>query len=199
MRKNPITFDKLEDIISIHVEEYRNFLFVCDYVLAGFICDFLRDEYAIEDEDSSLSSEIEEYYITYYEDKLCCECARGNSGRYKMSEMVDVDYFIFTDMTEKEVDKKLLDDCGAWSWCEIVDDEDYEDCCDCDACREAAELTDGQEEELRIIEQSLTEVLQANGCPDCTFEILLDLVYTFKEIGRADTRDLMRDVLDDMD
>ena len=94
-------------------------------------------------------------------------------------------------------------------WYELQDQEEYlideeydkdcEDCCDCDACREAAELTDEQEEELRLIEQSLTDVLQANGCSDCTFETLLDLAYTFKEIGRADTRDLMRDVLDDME
>ena len=82
---------------------------------------------------------------------------------------------------------------------DLIDEFDDECDCDCDACREAAELTDEQEEELRLIEQSLTEVLQANGCPDCTFETLLDLAYTFKEIGRADTRDLMRDVLDDMD
>ena len=92
-----------------------------------------------------------------------------------------------------EICGELPEDC----FCDEIYGE-----CDCDACceecLEAVELTD-EEEELRLIEESLEDVLQAEGCPNCTFETLLDLAYTFKEVGFQDARDLMTSVLDDME
>ena len=94
---------------------------------------------------------------------------------------------------------EVCEDCGELPedcFCDEIDDE----CgCDCDACREVAELTDEEEEELRLIEEYLTDILQVAGCPQHTFEILLELAYTFKEVGFQDARDLMASVLDDME
>jgi hypothetical protein len=199
MRKNKITVDELEGIICRHIDNDKNFLFVCNYIIAQHICDFLKTEYEIEDEDSELNRKVNEYYITHYNNQFYCEVARGSNGEYKSGDLYNVDYFIFTDMSEAEVDAKLIDDLGTWSWAEIVDEiaDEEEDCCDGDC--ENCELNDEEEEELSLIADYVEKVLNANGCVDCTFEALIDLAYAFKNIGYRDCKDYVQSCIDDLE
>ena len=196
MRKNPITLtlDELNEIVDEHiVNDNEGFLFLVKGNLCEYLDNYIYDEHNLEIDEASCEDNLvydndTDYYVGYFPSdendscQLFIEEAKGNSGKYKYSELANTYYYIFTDIPLKIARDIFGNEKIQYCELEEFEDEDCEDCCDCDACREAAELTDGQEEELRLIEQSLEEVLKTEGCQNCIFETLLDLALSLIHI-----------------
>lgn len=184
---NKITYSDIEKIIDGHFEADRNFMFVVDKDTAEYIVDYLDDVYGCEDEVfSGFEEDVDEYYVTIYFDRdedysVYCECARGNSGRYKVSDLSDCDYFILdsTDMCDITANKVLLGDGCTKSWFEIVDEDEYfgeygECVCDGDCeCEDEKPTID------EIINEYVYLLYELYPCPDCmkkTLEMFFDEV-----------------------
>ena len=195
MIKNKLTYSDVENIISRHVDNKTNFMFVCDYILADFICHYIKDVYTLEDLTKKLSLRTDKYYITYYDGEFYCECAKVFSGNYKLCDLDNIDYFVFNDMPEQTAVKKLLG--GLIYFCEL-DNED--ECCECDCCEEDdEELTDEEVEVTKILCEYADKIIDASPCPDCVFDLVQDLAIKFRDIGFKDSQDLMRSFIDDFD
>jgi hypothetical protein len=203
---NEITLETIEEIIENHMDNDHNFMFVCDEMLAEFISNYLEEIYGLEAENSSLYEE-DEYYVSVLFDgeipMFFCESARGISGKYKLSDMPDCDYFIFTDMSEDEAEKNLISEGGIWSWFEKedendLDDEDCENCEFYDECDERIDDFDESLEEERLIAECL-DVVFGDTCIDCSIDSIIDLAYTFMKIGRQNAIDEMKDFVNFLD
>jgi len=203
---------------------------VCNFVLAEEISEYLADEFDIIDENTSLyDDDIDEYYLSLYfnedEAEFCCECARGISGNFKITDCEDVtDYYIFLEMTDEEIKEKLL---GKGSWglydLEINENEICDgECEDCNGCDE----DDGEDEEKKIFESwqkrykdtgtfddydendddeceaisnfvsKYTDKIIENGlCPHCTSNTLIDFYFEVYNIGARDAKLEMKEQL----
>lgn len=193
---NELTFDEIIDVLDIHIDEKRNFLFVTDRNLAEEICEYLEEEFDIVDDDSDLDREnIQEFYVNCWFDedgiRFYCESANGRGG-YKEVETFDnqfIDYFILEGtMSEKEADKYLLGDCTR-SWFEIVDEEKSNKDQD-------EELTDDEEEFISLVGEAFEKIVNSDGCEHCIFDALFELAFAMKDIGYSDSEDDMRKFLD---
>jgi hypothetical protein len=168
--KNKMSLDDICDVIGSHVYNEKAIMFVCDYSLASAIVDYVEDTYGdcidmldMFDDNIELDEEIDEYYVTIDFDRVksknqmlfFCEKARGTSGRYKMSDIDNIDYFIFTDMSDENVNAYLLG-YGTRLRCELVEDE--EEYC------ETEEMID-----------CFVEDLENLMCPHCIKEKLIEL------------------------
>ncbi len=193
---NNLTFEELCQTIDNHFESKTNFLFVVDLDLACDICDYIEEIHGLYAENEELSANINEYYITviFSEDeevKMYVESARGNSGKFKLSDLDNdyIDYFIGTDMSENEADKYLLGD-GTWSWFKVVEEDDEVD-------EEESELSDSEDEFAKLVNETLSAILDLGGCPNCILESLLDFGGKCLSLGHSDAVDEIREFLDD--
>ena len=73
--------------------------------------------------------------------------------------------------------------------------EDFE--CDCGDCKYENELDDQEIEEIKMIAEFTNAVIEANGCFECSFEILSRIYNIGKEIGWDDCRDMLVGILED--
>lgn len=224
---NNLTFEELCQTINNHFESKTNFLFVVDLDLACDICDYIEENHDLVAEDEELETSIEEYYVSVYfgdndDIKMYVESARGNSGKYKITDDSNdyIDYFIGTTMTENEADKYLLGD-GIWSWFKVVgedtdveeDDSKPDDCATCEDRYECDDYIERQkqeseEEELCFCDECTEEREQAlfdevfslmfsgDACRNCIIEKVIDIAYDFKKLGYLEARDEMREFLD---
>ncbi len=214
---NKITYSDIEKIIDGHFEADRNFMFVVDRDTAEYIVDYLNDVYGCEDEvfDSFEDVDVDEFFITAYFDRdedysVYCECARGNSGRYKYSDIDHCDYFILdsTGMCDITANKVLLGDGCTKSWFEIVDeDEDeyfgeYGECvcdgdCECCECEETDDVDESEQEEFRLIGETIAKIFDVYPCPDCVADAVIQLAYMFRDIGWVNHQDYIREMNED--
>jgi len=200
---NKLTLSEVKDIIDSHLESENNFMFACDFSLAHYIYDYLHNDYEIVAECLELSTEIEEYYlsVTFYpkDNEICliCENAKCSDGEYKYNDICDgIDYFIFIDIDKNIAYEKLCGE-GSWSWCELVEDNEVKetnvenDCGNCDGCCDNDdELEDDEcdcekcrEEKLfHLLTDTLNIIQDADGCPDCTIQALLDYTMEFQDL-----------------
>ncbi len=206
---NNLTFEEFCQTIDNHFESKTSFLFVADLGLACDICDYIEEEYDLVAQDEELETSIEEYYVSVYfgendEVKMYVESARGNSGKYKLADETNdyVDYFIGTGMSENEVDKYLLGD-GTWSWFRVVEDEEPDDCDTCedrfecdDYIEKQSELLDSEDEFARLVDETLNEILDSGGCPNCILEALVEFGGKCLSIGHSDAVDEVKKFLD---
>lgn len=77
--------------------------------------------------------------------------------------------------------------------------EDFEcGCGDCKDCECDTEMDDQEVEEIKMLVDFTGAVIDANGCFDCTYEII-DRIYNIgKSVGWNDNRDAIREILDDL-
>ena len=87
---------------------------------------------------------------------------------------------------------------------EITEDDIIEDCnCDgtCECCDCKDELTDEKIEEVKLITSYVKDILETEGCPNCIFDLLIDLFSIGKDIGwnnhRCFIQELMGEALEE--
>ena len=141
INKQKYTIEQVEGIIDSHIENDKDFTFICNFELAHYIYDYLGNEYDLEATSVELSSEIDEYYVSmsFYEDgdiDFFCEFAKWDqTGTYKYSEGIDLDYFVFSGMSFGDVREFLGGKDCKIVFCELVDEdcvEEYCQCCNCE-------------------------------------------------------------------
>jgi hypothetical protein len=74
--------------------------------------------------------------------------------------------------------------------------------CGCDCCDEfdcECDLTDQEIEEIKMISEFAEDIIENDLCEDCVFEVLLKVFTIGKEIGFDDARDLMSEILGDLE
>jgi len=162
MNKNPITLNEIEQVIDNAIDDNKSFFFACDAILASYIEEYLFEEFGIENECEE--TDVSEYYVSSlpsYNDepyRLFIESAKGNSGKYKMSDLDGCSYYIFLDMPLRDAQNNLFGE--KFGYFELVDEDDIED-----------EDCDGDCIECKV--NKYAELLQENCCPTCTKNILL--------------------------
>lgn len=201
---NKLTLSDIYQVIDSHIENQIQFMFVVNRDLAELICEYVADNYDLYDEEMQLSDKYKDYYVSLYYDgdevSFYCESARGYNGEYKWSDAMEnrVDYFICNDMSEEEADDKLLGYMCTWSWIDVDWEEDDNvaesslcKCCECknsDSCDEyectCKDMVEENElcqcDECRkerfyhLLTDTLNCILEAEGCPECTLELLLE-------------------------
>lgn len=210
MRKQiiPFSYEDINDILDEHVINEEPFTFLVYGELAEYIEMYLYEEFNIEDEEpyGKLVEDDVEYFVSYLPPQgdrtyfFALENARVG-GELKYSDLGKSFYYIFTDTPLDEIRDKFGSE-GIIYFCELEDCENDDcDCCDCDEYEfaEDIELTEEQEEKLRVLLECLEDILAVDGCPSCTFEILAQACNRFEEIGFQNCKDLMQCVLDDLD
>lgn len=210
IKKNILTlsYADIDDILDEHVINEEPFAFMVDAEIAEYIEAYLYEEFNIEDDEApdSYDYDVAEYIITYLPPNsgrpytFFIDEARSKCGKIRLVDLGKAFYYVFGDVSFNEA-RQAFGQEGLLNFCELedyIDDYDDEICCeDCEGCD--CELTDGQEEELKLILDYLEQILEVNGCPQCTYEVLLNATQTFKGIGRQDAKDYFRFCLDEID
>ena len=217
MNKNKITFEELCGVLDRHIDAEIDLNIVCYPPLKNMLKRYLFLEYGLKDEDEDLN--CKEYFVELCfidgEISLFIESTRGNSGRYKDCDALDsIDYFIFTDMTEAQVDRHLLGELGTWSWNVLVESENKlgkEETCngDCENCCFDEEDIDENENEdfdfdidgddgtIEMIIDFTSDILDAKLCPSCTYEIVNEIWEEARRFGYEECRLDILDVLEE--
>lgn len=197
------TLTKVETIIDEHISKKENLMFVCSRDLAEFIVDYIFDEYELIDEVGSGIDDSEEYYVSLFfynagETTLVCESARVTSGRYKVDEVDNGDVYIedCTDMCDITASKVLRGNRNIeWFDVDYEDDDDYygeygEYVCDGDCeCCECEEIDDSEEEEIRVIGETIQKIFEVYPCPECVADAVMELAFRFRDIGWTNHKD----------
>lgn len=193
-----LSYSDIDDILDEHVISEEPFVFMVDAEIAEYIEMYLYDKRNIEDDDAPDSYDYDglEYLVSYLPPcgddpySFFIEEARTEHGKIKFADLGKAFYYVFCDIGFNEA-RQAFGQEGLLTFCELedyIDDEDidYEDCdcCDCDC-----ELTDEEEAEILLIADFVGKVIETNGCPECTFEILSQLSSIFRNIGRQDAKD----------
>ena len=84
-----------------------------------------------------------------------------------------------------ECDGYIDDDCGDCNEC----------ICECEECN-CKEMTDQEYEEIKLLSSFTEKVLEREGCPSCTFDLLLELYLIGKQIGFGDCKDYIKEMFD---
>lgn len=187
---NKLTLSSIFQVIDNHMESETQFMFVTDRDLAEIICEYVADNYGLIDEDMELEDKYQDYYVSLYIDedglRFICETARGINGEYKTCDAINdsVDYFICTDMSEREVDKYLLGDYCTWSWIKVVEDDENRDEGQCN-CEE--ELEDWQKQIIDIVEDFADRIENDESECGCFLRnTLVDMFFIARQIGFED-------------
>ena len=211
IKKNILTlsYSDIDDLLDEHVINEEPFVFMVDADIAEYIEIYLYDEFNIEDDEAPDSYDYDdvEYLVSYLPPcgddtyHFFIEEARTDTGKIKFCDLGKAYYYAFGEVEFNET-RQAFGQEGLLMFCELeecMDDEDidYEDCDCCDDIEN--ELTDEQEEELLLIADYLKKILEANGCPECTFETLVELSYAFRNIGFRDCKDYVQSCVDDID
>lgn len=202
MIKTPITWLEIEEIIEGNLMNDTPFCFVCDKLLAYAITKYLEFEYCIPDECDN-EFESDEYYVSilpYYKDtpaEMFVESAKLKSGQYKLSDVENMKYYIFSNTEERSVKESFGE--NIYKYFTLVSEEDIPDCCedicDCGYCDD-----DSVQEEARIIAECLHSVFEDKAlCIDCKIAKIVDLAYLFKRVGYTEAKDIFRDFVEGLD
>lgn len=181
MKRNEITYCELESIIDAHIENETSINIICDKDLKETIADYLYEEYDIEDTEEDF--DYDEYYVEIYFDEdgmqLFIESARGNNGEYKSSEVGNMNYFIFTDMTLEEADEYI---CGDAMFCELVE------CDECECNNECEDCDEEVDPELEYLIEKTVELLENDFCPNCAFDFVMEIFKCGYDLGHEDCK-----------
>ncbi len=212
IKKNILTlsYRDIDDLLDEHVIGEEPFVFMVDAEIAEYIEIYLYDEFNIEDDEAPDSYDYDdvEYLVSYLPPcgdspySFYIEEARTDTGKIKFCDLGKAYYYVFGDIDFSEA-RQAFGKEGMLTFCELeeyLDDEDIDcddgDCCDCE-CK--CGLTDEEEEEILLIADFADRVISANGCKECTFEILSQFADTIRNIGRQDIKDYFRFCLDEID
>lgn len=116
---------------------------------------------------------------------------------YESEEWVEL-YFIDDEEVSSEeyfdeVENEEIEICEACG--ELIEECE---CCD-DYDDEEDDSDNSMEEENRLITECLDVVFDSNACISCSINNIIDLVYRFKEIGRQDAIDQVKDFVGFLD
>lgn len=192
MKKNSITWTEIEDVIDDCIMNDKSFCFVVDGEMAEYLGDIIFDDFGIEDECEEIRFDEDEYYVSILpsdENEPCMlfiESAKGYSGEYKMVDLDNCKYYIFTDMPHEVAFEKLYGD--SFGYFEIVEESDEENLdedvcseCYCDECT-GCDFNEDYEDDDECscldctVEDYKQMILESDGCPDCVERILKDFV-----------------------
>lgn len=176
MIRNKICFCELMDIVSRHLEDEESFVVVCDAELKEELAEHLYENYGLV--DTKEETDCNEYYISVAwfgnECDFSIESAKCRNDTYKMHDIGECDYFIFTDMNSQVARERLI---GDKMFCELID---CDECCHCDE--------ESEDVEFEFIMDKAEELLNRNFCPDCAMEFVANIYMTGRNIGFDECR-----------
>jgi hypothetical protein len=195
LRRNEMCLSKVFSRIDDAIERNSNIMFVCNFSLAEEISEYVLDTYDIIDKNSALyDDDIDEYYVGLYftegEIEFYCERARGISGQFKMTDAEGViDYYIFLEMTDEEIEEKLLGE-GSWGLYDLIWDEDDDEDCDSDEDKDDCEEDEDDCDDVvyDLIAGYADQIVENDLCPRCVLNVLVDLYCKAYRFGARDQR-----------
>jgi len=190
MIRNKICFCELMDIVSRHLEDEESFVVVCDAELKEELAEHLYENYGLV--DTKEETDCNEYYISVAwfgnECDFSIESAKCRNDTYKMHNIGECDYFIFTDIDSQVARERLI---GDKMFCELIDCDEYEYC----NCEDDEDM----DVEVKFIMDKAEELLNRDFCPDCAIQFVADIFTIGKAIGFDECRLKMENFIGNFD
>lgn len=190
MTRNKICFCELTDIIDRHLEDEESFLVLCDEDLKERIAEHLYEDWGLI--DTKEETDCDEYCISVAwlgdECDFSIESAKCRDNTYKMHDIGECDYFIFTDIDSQIAHHRLI---GNKMFCELID------CDECEYCNCGDD--EDMDAEVKFIMDRAEELLNRDFCPDCAMEFVANIFTIGKTIGFDECRLKMEEFIGNFD